>query len=79
MGDALTGKKPPADALPGESQEQYAKRKGNLGYDYAVADRKTSGTVGSTTPTYTIGQRETDKTHGLIEYTKDGWRKVVTG
>ena len=79
VGDALTGRKPPADALPGESQEQYAKRKGNLGYDYAVADRKKTGTAGSTTPTYTIGQRENDAVEGLIEYTKDGWRKVATG
>jgi len=34
--DVLGGRKPPADALPGETQEQYAARKGNLARAYAV-------------------------------------------
>ena len=76
VGDALTGRKPPADALPGESQEQYAQRKGDLAYNYAIRTSTADKTAGSTEPTYTIGQRQNDAVEGLIEYTKDGWRKV---
>jgi hypothetical protein len=77
VGDALTGGRPPADASPGESQEQYAQRKGDLAYEYAT--KNLTATAGTSTPTYTIGQRVNDKTQGLVEWTGDRWRKVTTG
>ena len=75
VGDALTGRKPPADALPGESQEQYAQRKGDLAYDYAVRNSGTASAGPAAGPA--VGDTLNDVNLGPLVFTeKNGWQKA---
>jgi len=49
VANVLGGRKPPADALPGETQEKYAARKGDLARAYAVGQVTTTPDVSVTT------------------------------
>ena len=63
-------------AMPIEEQMVIANSLVDALPEYGGAGETTTSTADPATSTYTIGQRANDKTHGLIEYTKDGWRKV---
>ena len=64
--------------MPIEEQVVIANNLINAMPEYGgTGETSTSAASASAGPA--IGQRENDAVEGLIEYTKDGWRKVATG